>query len=104
MSSWVFLALGIVFEVLGTVCMKYADGFTRLVPSIFVFVFYSLALASLVFVLKKMEVSIAYAIWAGLGTALIAAIGMVWFREPVTAVKIGSIALIVVGILGLELS
>jgi small multidrug resistance pump len=102
-GSWVFLVLGIVFEVLGTVSMKYADGFTRLIPSILVFVFYSLALSSLVFVLKRMEVSVAYALWAGLGTALIAIIGMIWFSEPVTTIKIISISLIILGIVGLEL-
>jgi small multidrug resistance pump len=50
-----------------------------------------------------MEVSIAYAIWAGLGTALIALIGMVWFKEPVSLTKILSILFIIAGIFGLEL-
>ena len=101
--SYLFLALGILFEVLGTICMKFADGFSRLVPSIFVFVFYSLSLVALVFVLKKLPVSIAYAIWAGLGTALIAVIGIFWFKEPFTFIKLVSILLIVLGIIGLEL-
>ena len=83
--------------------MKLAEGFTKLVPSIFVFVFYGLSLAALVFVLKKMEVSIAYAIWASIGTALIAVIGIVWFKETISAVKIISIALIIIGIIGLEM-
>ncbi len=100
---WLYLALGIVFEVLGTVCMKYAEGFTKLWPSVLVFVFYGLSLGLLVLVLEKMEVSIAYAVWAGAGTALIAAIGIVFFKEPVSAVKVVSILLIVAGIIGLEL-
>lgn len=101
---WLYLALGIIFEVLGTICMKLAEGFTKLVPSIFVFVFYGLALAALVLVLKKMgEISIVYAIWASAGTALIAVIGMIWFKEPVSPAKIISILLIIIGILGLEL-
>ena len=83
--------------------MKFADGFTRLVPSILVFLFYTLSLVSLIFVLKKMEVSVAYAIWAGCGTALIAIIGMFWFDEPKSLIKIVSIAFIIIGILGLEL-
>ena len=101
--NWLILGLGIVFEVLGTVCMKLAEGFTKLVPSVFVFVFYIMALMCLVIVLKKMEVSIAYAIWASLGIVLIAIIGVVWFKEPVTVIKILSILLIIGGILGLEL-
>lgn len=101
---WLYLALGIIFEVLGTVCMKKAEGFTKLVPSIFVFVFYGLALGALVLVLEKMpQVSIVYAIWAGAGTAIIAVVGIIWFKEPISPVKIVSILLIVLGILGLEL-
>lgn len=103
--QWLYLAIGIVFEVLGTLYMKKADGFTKLLPSVLVFVCYALALACLVMVLKKMgEISVVYAIWASAGTALIAIIGMIWFKEPVTPIKIASIFLIVLGILGLELS
>ena len=101
--KWAILAIGILFEVLGTICMKYAEGFTKLAPSVLVFVFYGISLAALVFVLEKMQVSIAYAIWASAGTALIAVIGMVFFKEPVSLVKIFSISLIIFGILGLEL-
>ncbi|MGZ4036161.1 MAG: DMT family transporter [Bacteroidia bacterium] len=101
--KWMILALGIVFEVLGTICMKYAEGFTKLVPSILVFVFYGISLASLVFVLEKMQVSIAYAIWASAGTAFIAIIGIVFFQETVSVTKVISISLIILGILGLEL-
>ncbi|MDP4267115.1 MAG: multidrug efflux SMR transporter [Bacteroidota bacterium] len=100
---WFYLALGIVFEVLGTVCMKMADGFTKLIPSIFVFVFYGISLFALIFVLKKMDVSIAYAIWASLGIALISVIGIIWFKEPVSFVKILSLLFIILGVIGLEL-
>jgi small multidrug resistance pump len=101
--NWVILGFGIVFEVLGTVCMELAKGFTKLVPSIFVFLFYGLSLVALVFVLKKMEVSIAYAIWASMGIVLIAIIGMIFYKEPVSVPRIISILLIVAGIFGLEL-
>jgi small multidrug resistance pump len=101
--NWVILGFGIVFEVLGTVCMELAKGFTKLVPSIFVFLFYGLSLVALVFVLKKMEVSIAYAIWASMGIVFIAIIGMIFYKEPVSVPRIISILLIVAGIFGLEL-
>ena len=103
-NYWLILALGIIFEVMGTICMKFADGFQKLIPSIFVFIFYSLALASLVLVLKKQNVSVVYAIWASAGTALIAIIGIVWFKEPVSTFKVLSLLLIIVGIVGLELA
>lgn len=83
--------------------MKYAEGFTKLAPSILVFVFYGISLAALVFVLEKMQVSIAYAIWASVGTALIAIIGMMFFKEPFSLIKILSLSFIIIGILGLEL-
>ena len=102
-TYWIYLALGIVFEVLGTVCMKYAEGFSKLWPSVLVFVFYGLSLGLLVLVLEKFEVSIAYAIWASAGTALIAAIGIIFFKEPVSVAKVVSILLIIAGIIGLEL-
>ena len=101
--SWFVLSLGIVFEVLGTICMKYAAGFTRLIPSVLVFIFYGLSLGALVLVLKKMEVSLAYAVWASAGTALIALIGILWFHESVSVAKVASICLIILGIIGLNL-
>jgi small multidrug resistance pump len=101
--KWIILSVGILFEVLGTISMKYAEGFTKLVPSVLVFIFYGISLAALVFLLEKMQVSIAYAIWASAGTALIAILGMLFFKEPVTFAKIISLTLIILGILGLEL-
>lgn len=100
--KWLILLAGIVFEVLGTVMMKYAEGFTKLIPSILVFVFYAISLGALVLVLEKMEVGNAYAIWASAGTALIAIIGMIFFKETVSPAKIVSISLIILGIIGLE--
>ena len=84
--KWVILSIGILFEVLGTVCMKYAEGFTKLLPSVLVFVFYGISLAALVFLLQKMQVSIAYAIWASAGTALIAVLGIVFLPFHLTSV------------------
>ncbi len=104
MTSWFYLFLAIVLEVAGTTCMKLSDGFARLLPSIGVAVFYVASLAGLTMALKQIPVSIAYAVWAGLGTAIISVIGFWYFKEPVTAVKLLSIALIVGGVTGLHLS
>jgi small multidrug resistance pump len=102
--AYFYLVLAIAAEVAGTTCMKLADGFSKLVPSVLVFVFYAASLAFLVLVLKKIEISVAYAIWSGLGTALIATIGILWFKEPVSAMKLGSLALIIVGVICLNLT
>jgi small multidrug resistance pump len=100
---WLYLLLGIVFEVMGTFCMKLADGFSKLWPSVFVFIFYGACLVFLTLVFETMEIGMTYAIWAGVGTALTAIIGFMWFNEPVTASKIISILFIIAGIVGLEL-
>jgi len=101
--SWVYLILAIVMEVIGTTNMKLSQGFTKIVPSVLMFVFYGISFAFITLALKKLDISITYAIWSGVGTALIAAIGFFYFKEPVTAIKIGSIALIVIGVIGLAL-
>lgn len=101
-SSWIYLIAAIIFEVSGTTCMKLSEGFTRIIPSILIFVSYGLCLTFLTLCLKKIEVSVAYSVWAGLGTTLIATIGIIWFRESVTAIKFVSIALIIVGVIGLN--
>jgi len=102
--SWIYLTLAIIFEVSGTTCMKLSEGFTRIIPSIAMFVLYGLSFVMMPLVLKKIDVSIAYAIWAGMGTALIAAIGILWFKESATMLKLVSIILIIIGVVGLNLS
>ena len=101
---WLYLALAIVLEVCGTTSMKLSEGFTKLTPSILIFVFYGLAFTAFVFALKRIDVGVAYATWAGLGVLLIGAVGIVYFKEPVTAVKMISMLLIVGGVIGLHSS
>jgi len=103
MTHWLFLAGAIVLEVAGTTAMKLSEGFTRLVPSVLLFVFYAASFVALTFALKKIEVSVAYAVWSGIGTALIAAIGILYFREEATALKFISLLLIIIGVVGLNL-
>ncbi len=101
--SWIILFIAIVLEVSGTLSMKLSDGFTKLGPVIAMFIFYGLGLSLMALALKKIDISVAYAIWSGLGTALIAIIGMVWFQEPTTVLKIFSLILILMGVVGLNL-
>jgi small multidrug resistance pump len=102
--SWVYLLAAILLEVSGTTCMKLSEGFTRWMPAVLMFVLYGLSFTSLTFALKRIDVSVAYAIWSGFGTALIAMVGVLWFREPATAIKIISLGLIIIGVVGLNLS
>ncbi|HET6662494.1 MAG TPA: multidrug efflux SMR transporter [Rubrobacter sp.] len=97
-----YLLLAILAEVTGTACVKLSQGFTRLVPSVLIFVFYGLSLGFLGLALKKVDLSLAYAVWSGLGIAFIASVGILYFREPVTIMKMASLALIVAGVVGLN--
>jgi small multidrug resistance pump len=102
--SWLFLLAAILLEVSATTCMKLSEGLTKLVPSAAMFVLYGLSFTALTFALKRIELSVAYAIWSGLGTALICAIGIAWFKESLTPLKAASLALIILGVVGLNLS
>lgn len=101
--SWMLLAASVAAEVAGTVALRYADGFTRLVPSVAVAGSYALAIWFMSIAVRHLEVGMAYAVWAGCGTALTAAVGVFWFGESVTPLRIAGIALIVVGVVVLNL-
>jgi small multidrug resistance pump len=101
--TWILLIVAIVLEVFGTISMKLSDGFTKIGPIIAMLAFYAVGLSLLAYVIKSIDISIAYAVWSGLGTALIAIIGFLWFKETATTIKIISIALIVIGVIGLNL-
>lgn len=102
--GWFLLALAIVLEVAGTTCMKLSGGFKEMVPSVLVFVFYGFSFTAFIYALKTMDLSLTYAIWAGLGLALIAAIGVLYFKEPVTVPRMIFIGLILIGVIGLSLN
>lgn len=104
MSAWLLLLFAIVMEVSGTTCMKLSQGFTQLLPTILVFVFYGFSFTASTFALKTIDVSIAYAIWMALGAVMIAIIGMVWFNEPLSVLKVMALLMIVAGVVLLNLS
>ena len=97
------LAGAIAAEVAATTAMKYSDGFSKLWPSLVTLLGYVIAFALLAQTLKTVSVGTAYAIWAGVGTAVIAAIGMVFLGEGLNAAKLTGIALIIGGVVLLNL-
>lgn len=98
-----YLMLAILLEVAGTTSMKMAQGFTHLIPSVMIFVFYSLSFVCLTLSLKRLRITVAYAIWSGVGTALIVLIGVFYFHEPITALQMGALGFIIAGVVGLNL-
>ena len=98
------LGLAIAVEVAATVALRSSDGFTRPVPSLIVVIGYGFAFYLLALVLRSIPVSVTYAVWSGVGTAAVAVIGMTVLGEPATAMRIASLVLIVVGVVGLNLA
>jgi small multidrug resistance pump len=101
---WILLSAAILLEVTGITSMKLSRGFAEPLPSIAVPVFYVLSAAAVILALKRLDLSVTYAIWSGVGTALAAAIGIAYFREPLSLFKIASLALVVLGVVGLSLA
>ena len=101
---WILLFVAILLEVAGITSMKLSRGFAELVPSIAVPVFYVLSAAAVILALKRLDLSVTYAIWSGVGTALAAMIGIAYFREPLTLIKVASLALVILGVVGLSLA
>jgi len=101
---WLHLIIAIMLEVAGTTCLKLSGGFSKLIPTLFVFIFYGLSFTFVSFALKVLPVSITYAIWSAVGTAAITVIGLLWFGEEMSAIKLISLLLIIIGVAGLHFS
>ncbi|MBK7061622.1 MAG: multidrug efflux SMR transporter [Rubrivivax sp.] len=99
---WWVLAVAIAFEVAGTTAMRLSEGFSRWLPSLLIFVFYAFSFALNTMIIGRLGLSVVYAVWSGVGTVATALIGVFYFREPATALKMASITLIVVGVFGLH--
>ena len=104
MPVWVLLSLAIVSEVAGTVALRYTEGFSRLMPSLVVVVGYGASFALLALVLHRLSLGVTYAVWAGAGTALIAAFGILALGEDATPLKLASLGLVIAGVVGLNLT
>ena len=101
-QAWMLLCVAIALEVAGTTCMKLSHGFANLAPSVAMFAFYGLAFACNTFATKTLDLSITYAVWSGVGTIATACIGIFYFKEAATALKLVSISFIVMGVFGLH--
>jgi small multidrug resistance pump len=101
---WILLSAAILLEVAGITSMKLSRGFAEPLPSIAVLIFYVLSAATVILALKRLDPSVTYAIWSGVGTALAALIGIAYFREPLSLIKVGSLALVILGVVGLSLA
>ncbi len=102
--SWAFLAAAIVCEVGGTTSMKLSEGFSRPWPSLLILVCYATSFGFLTLALRSIQLGLAYAVWAGVGTALTVAVGVAFFKEPMDLAKAVSVGLTIAGVVGLKFS
>src|SRR5262245_65944162 len=101
--NWTLLVIAGLFEIGWAIGLKYTDGFTRVWPTVWTVVSMVISLALLGLALKTIPVGTGYAVWTGVGAAGTAILGIILFAEPATVLRLGSIALIVAGIVGLKL-
>lgn len=100
--AWVYLVIAGLLEICWAIGLKYTSGFTRWVPSLLTISAMAASLYLLALALRTIPVGTGYAVWTGIGAAGTAILGIVLFNESAAAIRIGSIVLIVVGIVGLK--
>ena len=101
--AWVWLVLDGLLEIVWAIVLKYTDGFTRLVPSAITVAAMIASVYFLALAVRTIPIGTGYAVWTGIGAVGVAILGMILFGEPKTILRIGSILLIVAGIVGLKL-
>lgn len=101
--SWTYLVVAGLLEIVWAIGLKYTDGFSKLMPSVITIAAMIVSIVFLALALKTIPVGTGYAVWTGIGAVGTAILGIVLFAEPATAARIGCIALIVAGIIGLKI-
>jgi len=95
---WFYLAIAIVAEVMATTALKFTEGFTKLAPSLLVVLGYGGAFYFLSKVLNQIPISVAYAIWSGVGLALVGLVGWIWLGQKLDTGALVGIGLIIAGV------
>ncbi len=101
--AWFFLLLAGFFEICFTIALKYSQGFSKLIPSIVTVIFIVLSFFSVSQAMKVIPIGTAYGVWAGIGAAGTVICGIIFFGDSFHIIKLISISLIVIGIIGLKL-
>lgn len=102
--AWIYLLLGGIFEIVWATALKYAEGFSKLYPSIITVVGMIFSFAFLSISLKTLPMGTAYSVWTGIGAVGTVIIGIVVFGEPHSIMRIAFIVLVISGIVGLKLT
>ncbi|MGL4580879.1 MAG: quaternary ammonium compound efflux SMR transporter SugE [Shewanella xiamenensis] len=102
--SWLLLILAGLFEISWAIGLKYTDGFTRLWPSVFTLLSMAFSVLLLGLAVKQLPIGTAYGVWVGIGAMGTAIAGIILLGEGVSLLKIASLILILLGVLGLKLA
>lgn len=102
--AWVLVIAAGLLETGFAVCLKLSHGLTRLGPTVLFAVFAVASFTLLTVALRQLEVGPAYAAWTGIGAAGTVLVGMIWLGETASVIKLASIALVLAGIVGLQLT
>jgi len=97
--NYLYLGIAIVLEIIATSFLKASEGFTKLVPSVISLLGYAIAFYCLSLTLRTIPVGIAYAIWSGVGIAVIALIGWLVFKQPLDLPGFIGVSLILIGVI-----
>lgn len=103
-NGWLYLIIAGFLEIAWAVGLKYTEGFSKMKPTVFTVITMILSFVFLSKAVDKLPVGTAYAIWTGIGAVGTAVLGMVLFKEPVTAARMVFMVLIISGIAGLKLT
>lgn len=104
MSAWIILIVAGLFEICWAVGLKYTNGFTRLLPSVFTLTTLAISMYLLAKASQSLPIGTAYAVWVGIGAAGAGILGIVLFNEPVSLPRLGFMFLLIVSIVGLKLT
>ncbi len=102
--SWMFLITATLLDVFATIYMKQSNGFSRLLPTFMAVTLFGLSIFSLALALKEIDIVPVYVVWMGLGTALITVIGVMFFSEVMNPLKFISVAMVVLGVIGITIA
>lgn len=103
MAYYILLLLSILFEVIGVSFLNFSNGFTLWMPALLAVIFYCSSIAIYISLSVNREVGVVNAVFAGTGTALVTVMGIIWFEESLSALKITGIGLIVCGTISINL-
>ena len=103
-SAWIVLTVAGLFEVCWAIGLKYSEGFTKVIPSVFTVITLAISMYLLAKASQSLPIGTAYSVWVGIGSLGACVLGIILFKEPVSFSRLFFLALLIISILGLKLT